>query len=185
MNTVWHRLHQTQSSLFLIQTSISCHVTGSGSKTRNTCMEANALTPPNEAQLRDKRGGAWELHAGWLKVCPGLRISEPRSNLFACSQAGHHQYIHVCEHEIGLRIKAKPPLPRNLRLFSSINRTRAAVNIVHILHYHLWHVWPVAPPDKIEMPYKTGNQLNSIRSVVDCGVYCLRSQRRRWTLKEC
>lgn len=69
---------------------------------------------------------------------PGLRISAPPSNLFACSQAGRRQYAHVCEHEIGPRIKLRPPPPPwNLRLSSAIKCAHAAVNIVQILHYHL------------------------------------------------
>lgn len=44
LNTVWHRLDQTQSSLLIIQTSISRHVTGSGSKPKHVQGSGSADT---------------------------------------------------------------------------------------------------------------------------------------------
>lgn len=137
MNTVWHRLDQTQSSLFIIQTSISHHVTGSGSKPKHVQGSGRA----DMSECGSAAGGEGRsLNAArrTAKTGLGLRISAPPSNLFACSQAGRHLYAGVCEHEIGPRIKPRPPPPSwILRLFSSVNCARATVNIVQILHYHL------------------------------------------------
>lgn len=138
LNTVWHRLDQTQSSLLLIQTSISHHVTGSGSKQKHVQGSGSADTSEcgsaAGAEGRSLNGACRTAKSG-----PRLGISAPPSNLFACSQAGRHRYTCVCEHEIGPRIKPRPPPPPSwiLRLFSSVNCTCATVNIVQILHYHL------------------------------------------------
>lgn len=138
MNTVWHRLDQTQSSLLLIQTSISHHVTGSGSKQTHVQGSGSADTP-ERGSAAGGEGRSLTAVCRTAKSGPGLRISAPPSNLFACSQAGCHRYARVCEHEIGPRIKPRPPPPPPwiLRLSPSVNCARAAVNIVQILHYHL------------------------------------------------
>lgn len=138
LNTVWHRLDQTQSSLLLIPPPVTLP---GADRNRSTCREAGAPTRRKRGSAAGAEGRSLNVARRTAKTGPGLRISAAPSNLFACSQAGRHRCARVCEHEIGPRIKPPPPPPPPpswiLRLSSSDNCGRAAVHIVQMLHYHL------------------------------------------------